>query len=128
MKKYTIHEDDVAAKKLEGREHKMVIQPATMNAKNMCAGTAFFPLNGKAPPHVHQKEEEILYVLSGEGRMYFNGVAEELVPGTFMYVPQGIEHRIMPVSPEGLKVFYVFSPPVIQGSYEKKNDANQEES
>lgn len=127
MKKYTRHENDVVAKKLAGREHKMVVQPETMNSRNMCAGVAFFPINEKAPPHVHEKEEEILYVLGGEGKMYFNGVGEELIPGTFMYVPRGVEHRIAPASPEGLKVFYVFSPPVRQGSYEKKNNANQEE-
>lgn len=128
MKKYTIHENDVVAKKLEGREHKMVIHPTTMNAQNMCAGVAFFPVNGKAPPHVHKNEEEILYVLSGKGRMYFDGVSEALVPGTFMYAPRGVEHRIEPTSSGGLKVFYVFSPPVIQGSYEKKNATNQEKS
>lgn len=121
MKKYTIHEDGIEVKELPGRRHKMAVRPDNMGAEKMCAGTAVFPANKHAPAHVHHQEEEILYVLSGRGRMYFDGKAEAIGPGTFMLVPPGVEHSLEATTGEDLKVFYVFSPPVVQGSYEKKN-------
>lgn len=122
MRKYTIHENEVQAVQLPGRSHKMVVRPDNMQAENMCAGVAVFPANAHAPAHVHKLEEEILYVLSGKGNMYFNGEPEALTPGTFMLVPKGVEHSLEAVGDEDLKVFYVFSPQVVQGSYDKKTN------
>jgi len=119
MKKHTIHERDVEAVSLPGRDHKMVVKPQNIGSKFMCAGVADFPANAHAPAHAHQKEEEILYVLSGQGNMYFDGVPEPLEPGTFMFVPPGVEHSLESTTNEILKVFYVFSPPVEQGSYDR---------
>lgn len=118
METYTIHESEVKAKDLPGRRHKMVIRPDNMKTKNMCAGIAVFPANKHAPAHVHKNEEEILYVLSGSGNMYFDGKPEAIKPGMFMFVPTGVEHSLEAITDEDLKVFYVFSPPVIQGSYD----------
>ena len=119
MAKHTIHEREVDYVALPGREHKMVVKPQNMGTKHMCAGVAEFPAMKHAPAHVHQKEEEILYVISGVGNMYFDGVAEPLEPGTFMFVPTGVEHSLESTSDDVLKVFYVFSPAVEQGSYDR---------
>jgi len=118
--KYTIHEDEVEAKDLPGRKHKMIIGPDNFGgAKNMCMGVADFPPHTHAPAHVHMEEEEILYVLTGQGKMYFDGVPEELRPGICIYVPPAVEHSIENTGDEVLKVLYVFSPPVVQGSYDR---------
>jgi mannose-6-phosphate isomerase-like protein (cupin superfamily) len=118
--RYTIHEREVEAKQLPGRSHKMIIQPGVFGVKNMSFGVADFPPMAHAPAHVHDKEEEILYVLSGAGEMYFDGAAEPLEPGTCMYVPARVEHSINNTGRAVLKVAYVFSPPVRQGSYDRK--------
>jgi mannose-6-phosphate isomerase-like protein (cupin superfamily) len=118
---YTIHEDQVEFKKLPGRDHKMIIGPQNFGgAKNMCFGVAVFPPVSHAPAHVHPKEEEILYVLSGHGEVYFDGKPETVKPGTCIYVPPGVEHSIRNLSKGPLKVSYVFSPPTVQGSYDRK--------
>ena len=118
--KYTIHEREVEAKALPGRDHKMIIRPDNFSSTTMCFGVADFPPRAHAPEHVHEKEEEILYVLNGVGEMYFDGEAEPLEPGTCMFVPAHVVHSINNTGPEILKVAYVFSPPVQQGSYDKK--------
>ena len=118
---YTIHEREVEAKQLPGRSHKMIVGPDNFGpAKSMCFGVADFPANAHAPGHMHDVQEEILYVLSGTGEMYFDGKPEPLQPGTCMYVPPGVEHSLNNTGDEVLKVAYVFSPPVKQGSYDKK--------
>ncbi len=118
MQRFTIHESKVITKALPGRKHKMVVRPDNMGTKNMCAGVAVFPGNAHAPSHVHEKEEEILYVLEGEGNMYFEGKPERIKGGTFMFVPKGVEHSLEATTDKDLKVFYVFSPSVVQGSYD----------
>ena len=120
MAKYTIHERDVEAVSLPGRDHKMVVKPENVGSELMCAGVAVFPAGKHAPAHVHENAEEILYVLSGCGNMYFDGQPERLEPGTFMLAKQGVEHSLEADAGEDLKVFYVFTPPVKQGSYDRK--------
>ncbi|MBN1588942.1 MAG: cupin domain-containing protein [Pirellulales bacterium] len=120
MGKYTIHERDVESVSLPGRDHKMVVKPENLGSDLLCAGVAVFPAGQHAPPHVHDAAEEILHVLSGKGRMYFDGVPEPIEPGTFMLAKQGVEHSLEADEGEDLKVFYVFSPPVKQGSYDRK--------
>lgn len=118
---YTIHEREVEAKHLPGRDHKMIIGPESFGgAKTMCFGVADFPPRAHAPAHVHEAQEEILYILSGAGEFYFDGRPEPVEPGTCVYVPPGVTHSINNTSSEVLKVVYVFSPPVRQGSYDKK--------
>ena len=121
MKKYTIHEREVTAAHLPGREHKMIIGPDNFGkAKNMCFGIADFPTHHHAPAHVHDTQEEVIYILKGKGEIYFNGIPEEIEPGSCIFIPPGVEHSINNTSNEILKLAYVFSPPVKQGSYDKK--------
>ena len=118
---YTIHEDDVEARPLPGRAHKMIIGPTNFGpAQHMCFGVADFPARQHAPSHVHADQEEILYVLTGRGEFYFDGVPEPVQPGTCAYAPPGVRHSINNTGDEVLKVVYVFSPPVAQGSYDEK--------
>jgi len=117
---HTIHESEVEAKQLPGRSHKMIIGPNGFGkAKNMCFGIAVFPANKHAPAHIHLNEEEIIYILEGEGEIYFDGTPEPVKPGTCIYIPQKVEHSINNKCDIPMKLVYVFSPPVVQGSYDK---------
>ena len=121
MAKHTVHESEVDHVKLPGRDHKMIVGPAkAMEARNMAFGVADFPPNAHAPAHDHAQAEEIIYVTSGHGEIYFDGVPEPVEPGTVAYVPIGMEHSINNQSDETMRIVYVFSPPVAQGSYERK--------
>lgn len=119
--KHIIHETEVAVKELTGRSHKMIIRPDNMSAETMCFGVAEFPANAHAPAHVHENEEEIIYILSGKGEIYFDGAPEPVTPGSCVFIPKKVAHSIHNTSDEIMKLAYVFSPPVKQGSYEKKD-------
>lgn len=119
---HVLHEDRIAAKSLPGRDHKMVVGPyeGQLNTKNMSGGVAWFPPKATAPSHIHAEEEEVIYILSGHGAIYFNGEPEEVKPGDFVSIPKGTDHCIRNDSDEKMKLLYMFSPAVKQGSYEKK--------
>lgn len=113
------HENDVDAVSLPGRDHKMVVGPTPemLGCRKMCGGVADFPPESHAPAHSHDEAEEVIYVLSGEGEIFMDGNPEPLRPGQFVYIPPKTEHSIKNDSKEVMKVLYMFSPPVVQGSY-----------
>ena len=118
---HVTHENETEAKKLPGRNHKMIIGPDNFgHAKHMCFGVAFFPPKKHAPAHTHDIQEEIIYVIEGHGNIYFDGVPEKVEAGSCAYIPPNVEHSIENLSEITLKVAYVFSPPAVQGSYDKQ--------
>jgi len=120
MSRHVVNEKDVEFVKLTGRDHKMVVGPGkAMEARNMAFGIADFPPNAHAPAHDHGQAEEIIYVLTGRGEIYFDGRPEPVEPGSVAYVPTGVEHSVNNLSDEVMRIVYVFSPPVAQGSYER---------
>ncbi len=113
MGKYTIHEGEVKGIELPGRKNTLIIGPhAFGGCKSMCMGIAEFPPGILAPEHIHQEEEEIGYILSGEGELYVGGSVEELKPGICTYLPPKIPHQTRNTGKSILKVIYVFSPPL----------------
>lgn len=121
MNHHTIHEREVAAVALPGRDHKMIIGPNNFGpAANLCFGVAEFPPMRHAPSHHHDHSEEVIYILAGVGEIFFDAQPEPVEPGTCVYIPPGVEHSINNLGEEILKVAYIFSPPVVQGSYDRK--------
>ena len=63
-------------------------------AQNICFGTGNFPPQSDVPAHVHPKDEEIIYILTGKGEIYFDGIAKAIEQGICMYIPPGVRHII----------------------------------
>ena len=59
--------------------------------------------------HIHEGEDEILYVESGKGVGVVGNQQKEIFPGSMIYVPQGAWHGIR--STEEMKVIWIVSPP-----------------
>lgn len=57
-------------------------------------------------PHT---EDEVYYVLSGEGTVEIDGERTPVRPGSVIFVAKHIEHRFMEY-PEGLTLLVVFAP------------------
>ena len=58
-------------------------------------------------PHT---EDEIYYVISGEGRIDIAGEVSPVRPGSLIFVAKHVEHRFLDY-PEGLTLLVVFAPP-----------------
>lgn len=119
-RKYTLHQDEVELESLVGRKYKLISGKEKLSSSNMCFGISFFPPQTHAPGHIHQKEEEMVYVLKGKGEMVFDGFAQEIRKGTFICIPPGVEHSVNNTGKKTIKLLYVFSPPAIIGAYENK--------
>ncbi len=103
---------------LPGREWLYLLGPQNSHAKHLTFGLAEFPSDSMAAPHTHDKEEEIIYILSGKGRMISAANEVRLEPGVAVFIPPGLEHQIRVVGEEPLKLVTLFSPPVTPGAYD----------
>lgn len=103
---------------LPGRDWFLCIGPENSDAKNLTLGVAVFPPGSAPAGHVHAGEEEVVYVISGEGELVTPQGNALLEPGTTVYIPVGLHHATVSRGPEPLKLISVFSPPVVPGSYE----------
>ncbi len=66
----------------------------------------------EAPIHVHNKEGDSIYILSGNGTGSFAGEEKEVRAGDYIFVPHGIEHGIKNTSKEPLVLIATHSPPL----------------
>jgi quercetin dioxygenase-like cupin family protein len=105
--------------RLPGRDWQLLLGPQTGESTRMTMSIATFP-PGPAPDlHVHPREEEMVFVLSGRGRLLNEGEDIILEPGVAFRVASGVRHGALNDGTEPLRLLCVFEPPVIPGSYEE---------
>ena len=59
--------------------------------------------------HLHDAEDEILYVISGRGSGVVGEVEREVGPGSLIYIPQGAWHGMQCL--EEMEIMWIASPP-----------------
>jgi mannose-6-phosphate isomerase-like protein (cupin superfamily) len=103
---------------LPGRDWLLLMGPGICDVKNLTVGVSIFPPESAPPGHVHEAEEEVIYVVSGHGELRTSDGSVPLEPGTCVYVSIGLYHATASYGPEPLELVTAFSPPVVPGSYE----------
>lgn len=61
--------------------------------------------------HVHRVQEETFYVLEGECEWQVGDERVRAKPGTFLFLPPGVQHNIMNVTDAPARVLMTVSPP-----------------
>ena len=110
--------DTCTVYRLPGRDWFYLLGPQNSSAKNLVFGLAGFPAGTLAASHVHQAEEEVIYILAGRGAILAGEQEIPLEPGVAIYIPPGLTHQIRADEPEQLKLVTLFSPPVVPGAYD----------
>ena len=95
-----------------GRNWKMVAGPAVSDCQNMVMGIVTFPPGADPGPHVHEAEEEIIYVISGHGESLVGERTYPLEPGVALFTEPGLPHGVRNTGTEDLVLVSVFSPPL----------------
>jgi mannose-6-phosphate isomerase-like protein (cupin superfamily) len=117
-----VSRDDATMYHLPGRDWSYCIGPLNSDAKNVVLGVSLFPPGSAPAGHVHPKEEEVIYIVSGHGKLVTPEETVALSPGVAVFIPVGLHHATVSDGPESLELISVFSPPVIPGSYEAPPD------
>lgn len=61
-------------------------------------------------PHTHEDFDQLVYIESGRCDYYVDGVAHELVAGSFLLVPRGAVHYVVPLEEPCVNID-IFVPP-----------------
>lgn len=106
---------------LPGRIWHSYFGPHNSDARQVSMGVSVFPAGSKPTGHVHPAEEETIYCISGRGRIVTSDGVAEVEGGVVVHVSPGTFHATESDGPEPLELLCLFSPPVVSGSYEKKD-------
>jgi len=105
---------------LPGRTWYTYIDQQNSPAKNVTVGVSVYPAGSRPTGHVHDTQEETVYVASGHGRLVTPDATADLEPGVAVLIAPGTFH-ITEAGEEGpLELVCLFSPPVVPGSYEER--------
>ena len=69
------------------------------------------------PVHLHEREDEIIFIQSGRGEAVLGDARVELAAGSTLYVPQGTWHGGRNTSSEILKWVAIYSPSGFEGYF-----------
>jgi len=114
MSGFVIHEADAEALDLPGRQLRWFVSDRldTLHAAHCSACVIRVPPGEKVrPAHSHPNGEEVIYILSGSGRVLVSGEVQAVSPGTAVLFPQGAVHMLQNTSAEEMKVVCFFAPP-----------------
>ena len=74
------------------------------------------PGNGP-PPHLHENEDESIYVIDGEFEILLGAKSMRAEPGAFVFVPKRTVHRFRCIGDGPGKVLLHFTPGGIEGFF-----------
>jgi len=103
--------------KMEGRRY-----PARRRTQNLAGGLApiqptnfamgfvtLDPDGGQVPWH-NQEQEEVYFVVEGQGEMCLGEERQPLTTGQMVYIPSGVFHQLSNTGTTPLKMIYCYGP------------------
>ena len=124
-----IHEDDVERLGLPGRELRWVVGSGALQAEQCSACVIRVAAGDKVrPAHSHPNGEEVIYIISGSGRVMVGGEIQAVRAGTTVLFPRGVVHMLHNTGGEEMKVVCFFAPATNLDNYRMYEDVDFPES
>jgi quercetin dioxygenase-like cupin family protein len=112
MKVPVVNENDMEVLDLPGRRLRWLITKDNVDAVHcsMCM-IQIAPGQTVKPAHSHPNGEEVIYIISGSGKVMVDGTVEAVNAGCAVLFPQGKVHMLSNTGAEEMKVVCFFAPP-----------------
>jgi quercetin dioxygenase-like cupin family protein len=106
-----LHESQVEELDLPGRHLRWVVGDGGLTAEH-CSSCVIRVAPGQKvrPAHSHPHGEEVIYIISGSGRVMVAGEVSQVRAGSVVLFPQGAVHMLQNTGAEEMKVVCFFSP------------------
>lgn len=113
-----IDETDVDEMQLPGRKFRWLVAENRIGAEH-CSTCVIrvAPGDRVRPAHSHPHSEEVIYILSGSGRVLVDGDVAPVRAGSVVLFPQGKPHMLQNTSGEEMKVVCFFAPATTLDNY-----------
>ena len=123
MDRLVLHEDDVEELDIPGRRLRWLVAEDRIQAKQ-CSTCVIrvAPGDKVRPAHSHPQGEEVIYIVSGSGRVLIDGQVSAVRAGCAVLFPQGKPHMLHNTGSEEMKVVCFFAPPTGLANYKMHED------
>ncbi|MFD2131440.1 cupin domain-containing protein [Pseudogracilibacillus auburnensis] len=106
-----IHPQDVETQLFDWGTIKWFSEPNVTDAQKFSMGVVNLKPGKGHTRHNHPEEEEVLYVVSGEGEQTVNdGPVTRISAGMCIHIPAGVYHSTVNTGWETLKLVAIYSP------------------
>ncbi len=93
------------------RTQNLVGGASPIQCENFCLGWVILEPNGGQVPWHSQEQEEIYFVVSGEGEMCLGDERQTITTGQAVHIPPGVFHQLTNISPDApLTMIYCYGP------------------
>ena len=103
--------------KLEGRRYparrwtrNLVGGASPIQCENFCLGYVVLEPNGGQVPWHNQEQEEVYFVVSGEGEMCLGEERQPIQAGQCVQIPPGVFHQLTNTGSEPMRMLYCYGP------------------
>jgi uncharacterized cupin superfamily protein len=114
----TWHEDSAPEFDLPGRRFRWLVAEGALGARH-CSACVIWVRPGEKvrPAHSHPHGEEVIYIISGEGRVLVSGEVASVRSGSVVLFPQGAVHMLHNTGTVEMKVMCFFAPATSLDNY-----------
>jgi quercetin dioxygenase-like cupin family protein len=99
-----------------GVAYRTVLSTSETGGK-MSIVDSVLPVNSGPPRHVHMREDEIFYILSGECEFWLEGDTFTRGPGETVFIPRGKEHTFRVIGEKPCRHLVMFTPGGFEGFF-----------
>jgi mannose-6-phosphate isomerase-like protein (cupin superfamily) len=89
----------------------ILVDPKNTGETRFCMLIQVLNPGGVVPVHLHEREEQVLFFYSGQGKAILGDTEMEVSPGTTVYSPRQVWHGFSNTGTEPLCVLEITSPP-----------------
>lgn len=92
------------------RTRNLVGGVAPIQASNFCLGYVVLEPNGGQVPWHNQEQEEVYFVIEGNGEMCLGEERQPVSSGQAVYIPTGVFHQMTNTGDTPMKMMYCYGP------------------
>ena len=123
-----VHESDVEEKAVPGRFIRWIADDKNLQPQYLSSCVIrVMPGQTVRPAHAHPAGEELIYIMTGSGKVWIDGEIGAIRAGSTVLFEQGKAHMVRNDGDEEMKVVCFFAPPTGLENYEMHEDAKFEE-
>lgn len=99
-----------------GALSKMLVGPEKGASARLDFRISRYAPNAYVEEHSHKVQEQVYYVIEGEGMLTVDGEPHLMRPHDYVYLPPGVRHAIANTGTGGLVFFVVTTPALDEGA------------
>ncbi len=92
------------------RTQNIVGGASPIQAKNFSMGMVTLAPNGGQVPWHNQEQEEVYFIIKGEGEMCLGDQRQSVQTGQAVYIPSGVFHQLTNTGDQEMRMMYCYGP------------------